>query len=69
MRPDGSRIHRRARTDGSYCSASDPRVLVGLGKETAVRAIRVVWPSGLEERFGPVGINRYSTLEMGTGLR
>ena len=38
---------RRARADGSYGSANDPRVLIGLGW-TAARSVkvRVVWPGG-----------------------
>jgi len=33
-------LRRRARTDGSYLSANDPRVLVGLGNATRVEARR-----------------------------
>ena len=32
---EGPSLWRRARSDGSYASANDPRVLVGLGKATA----------------------------------
>ena len=35
VRDNGSTLWRRARSDGSYASANDPRVLVGLGQSTA----------------------------------
>ncbi|HJU54021.1 MAG TPA: CRTAC1 family protein, partial [Pyrinomonadaceae bacterium] len=39
-------LHRRARTDGSYLTSQDPRVLVGLGTAERVAAVRVRWPGG-----------------------
>ena len=36
VRADGVTLHRRARADGSYASANDPRVLVGLGDAAGV---------------------------------
>jgi hypothetical protein len=39
-------LRRRVRTDGSYLSGNDPRVLVGLGQVSRVKAVRVIWPSG-----------------------
>ena len=49
IRSEGPTLWRRARADGSYASANDPRVVVGLGRSTAVRAIQVIWPSGRVE--------------------
>lgn len=60
-------IVRRVRADGSYASANDPRVLVGLGESTAAPRVRVRWPSGRAEEFDPVAIDRYTTLKEGTG--
>ena len=37
---------RRVRTDSSYASASDPRIVVGLGAATAVQDVTIHWPSG-----------------------
>jgi enediyne biosynthesis protein E4 len=60
---------RRARADGSYASANDPRVLVGLGAAAAHSVnVRVVWPSGRIEEWSAVPTNRYSTLSEGTGI-
>jgi hypothetical protein len=60
-------LYRRARADGSYASANDPRVLVGLGASTDVPRIRVRWPDGRSEEFSEVGIDRYATIREGSG--
>jgi len=62
-------LWRRARTDGSYVSANDPRVLVGLGASASVDRVRVVWPDGSAEEWSGVGVNRWTTLIEGTGRR
>ena len=64
---DGPPLWRRVRADGSYASANDPRVLVGLGDAAAVRRVRVVWPSGREEDWTDLPVDRWLTLEEGTG--
>ena len=61
-------IWRRVRTDGSYASANDPRVLVGLGQSSELPAVRVFWPSGRVELWPDVEIDRYITLTEGQGL-
>ena len=58
---------RRARRDGSYGSANDPRVLVGLGDRAEALRVRVTWPGGRSETWGSVPIDRYTTLREGTG--
>jgi hypothetical protein len=66
--PTGGRTRwRRARSDGSYGSASDPRVLVGLGGEDRPVEVRVHWPDGRVERWTSVEVDRYTTLSAGTG--
>ena len=60
---------RRIATDGSYASASDPRVVFGLGTDTSDQTVRVQWPNRAEERFGPLAPNRYHVLREGTGTR
>ena len=69
IRSDGSSLWRRSRADGSYASANDPRVLVGLGTLSDVPRIRVVWPSGVTEEWNDVAIDQYSTLIEGDGRR
>ncbi len=47
-------LWRRAHTDGSYLSASDPRVHFGLGDAERVDALLVDWPRGRKEAwYGP----------------
>jgi len=66
-RGTGSTLWRRARADGSYASANDPRVLAGLGDSTEAPTVRVVWPSGRVEEWTRVAIDRYTTLIEGSG--
>ena len=53
---------RRVRTDGSYASAHDPRVVFGLGTAGGSRRVTVRWPDGVERQFGPLRVNRYHVL-------
>ena len=52
----GNSQFRRVHTDGSYCSAGDPRVLIGLagtgmGNDEATVQVRVTWPDGATDEF------------------
>ncbi|HEY8203094.1 MAG TPA: CRTAC1 family protein [Pyrinomonadaceae bacterium] len=60
-------LWRRARTDGSYLSANDPRVLVGLGSADQVDLIRVHWPDGSVDQWKQARVGQYTTLREGTG--
>ncbi len=64
---DGLTLLRRVRTDGSYGSSNDPRVLVGLGKKTRVAAVRAYWSGGRVEEWTDVSVDRYTTLRKGSG--
>jgi hypothetical protein len=69
-RRGGPPLVRRVHSDGSYSSASDPRVLVGLGDappDGGVERVRVRWPDGTEEVFEPPPVGRYTTLRQGGG--
>jgi len=65
--PDGPVQWRRVRTDGSFASANDPRLLFGLADRTLPAAARVTWPSGLVETFPELAVGQYRTLIEGTG--
>jgi len=67
FRGDGVVLTRRARADGSYASANDPRVLVGLGASTEPPRVRVTWPDGLDEEWPSVPVGRWTTLVQGSG--
>ncbi len=66
-RPGQPVLWRRARADGSYGSANDPRVLVGLGTSPAPATVRVRWPDGREEAWSAVPADRWTTLRQGEG--
>ncbi len=56
-------------TDGSYGVASDPRVLFGLGSESAAQTVRVQWAGGQVEEFRNLAVDRYYVLEPGKAPR
>jgi hypothetical protein len=60
-------LWRRIRTDGSYLSAGDPRVHVGLGPAAAFDAVIVQWPDGKRERWTGLAGDRLVTLRRGSG--
>jgi len=64
---DNTVLRRRVHTDGSYASASDPRILVGLGNATAIREIEVRWPDGVRETWTEAEPGRYTKLKRGQG--
>ena len=57
----------RVATDGSYASASDPRLLFALPPGDEVTAVEVHWPDGAVETFSAPLPERYSTLRQGMG--
>ena len=67
VRPDGTTLWRRARADGSFASANDRRVLVGLGDSADVSRVRVLWPDGKVEEWTDLPTDRYTTLTRGDG--
>jgi hypothetical protein len=64
---DGRRIVRHRKGGGSYLSAGDPRLLVGIGRATRVDEVEVRWPSGLKERVGPIDASRGYLIVEGSG--
>jgi hypothetical protein len=66
VRGDGTVLTRRARSDGSYASANDPRVLAGLGTGTEPPRVRVRWPDGQSEEWTSVPLDRWTTVVQGT---
>jgi hypothetical protein len=64
-RADGLTLQRRARSDGSYASANDPRVLVGLGATSQPVQIRVIWPDGSTETWSDVAADQWHSLQQG----
>jgi len=54
---------------GSYLSAHDPRLVLGLGQRTKIDWLEVRWPepSGVTERFTNVPVDRYVVIVEGEG--
>jgi hypothetical protein len=69
FRREGPPLWRRARTDGSYASAHDPRVLVGLGAAKVVPRVQVIWPNGSVEEWTDLAVDQWLTLTQGSGRR
>ena len=69
LRDGAPALGRRARADGSYASANDPRVLFGLGRpaDAAPERVRVTWPDGGVETWDGLAAGRYHTLRRGDG--
>ena len=57
---------RQVRTDGSYASARDPRLVLALAGE-APASVGIAWPDGRRERFSGLAAGRYHTLRAGDG--
>ncbi len=53
---------RRARSDGSYASANDPRVIVGLGESATPPDVRVTWPDGKIDTWTKLPVDQYTML-------
>ena len=51
-----------------YMSASDPRILFGLGKRTKVESLEITWPSGQVDRLTNVPIDQIIAVKEGTGI-
>jgi hypothetical protein len=66
-RPGAPSLWRRARSDGSYLSANDPRILFGLGENPGGGSLEVHWPDGRRERFKAPETDRYVTFTQGRG--
>ncbi|MGE3165301.1 MAG: CRTAC1 family protein [Planctomycetota bacterium] len=63
----GRTLWRWVRADGSYCSANDPRVLVGLDREPTVASVMVQWSNGSREQWAWPPVDAYSTFVRGQG--
>jgi hypothetical protein len=69
VRQGAQTLWRRVRADGSYLSANDPRILVGLGNAPQIDSLIVHWPDGRSEGFAAPPLRQYSTLVEGGGLK
>jgi hypothetical protein len=61
----GQKLVRAIKGGGSYLSASDRRVIFGLGKGLETGRLTVRWPFGKEQTWENLGIDRYWRLREG----
>ncbi|MEM6456596.1 MAG: CRTAC1 family protein [Acidobacteriota bacterium] len=59
---DGRRLTRRIDTSGSFLSAHDPRLRVGLGAAAGAAAVEVRWPTGEVDAWADLAPGRYHEL-------
>ncbi len=71
LRQGSIELLRRGGTDSSYCSARDPRVVLGLASldlpASAQLEVEVRWENGRRETFRDLQTGRYHPLKEGTG--
>ncbi len=56
-------------SDGSYCSANDPRIVMGLDQVDQPVDLRITWVDGVQEAWNSVTVNRHVKLARGEGTR
>lgn len=64
IRSENLRLLRQCHPGGSYLSSSDPRVHVGLGKDT-LSSVTVLWPDGRSQTWTDLQRDRYYTVKEG----
>jgi hypothetical protein len=62
------KLTRLCQTDGSYMSASDKRVHIGLGAATQVKSLTIQWPSGHIDTIENVTADQIITVTEAKGL-
>jgi enediyne biosynthesis protein E4 len=61
--PSGRKLFRIVQAGSSYLSTSDPRVLLGLGEESAVKRLTIRWPSGTVQTVENLPAGKYVTID------
>ena len=69
LRTPVKRLTQQVRSGGSYLSSSDLRPHFGLGEQTSITDLNVVWPDGLVERFPAPRVDQVVHLKEGSGTR
>jgi hypothetical protein len=52
----------------SYMSASDPRILFGLGKHTKIDSLEIAWPSGQVDKLKDLLLDKIIAIKEGVGI-
>lgn len=56
--PDGNEQHAMVSTASSYLSANDKRAHFGLGTQTKIASVEILWPSGVKQTVEPGAVDR-----------
>ncbi|MGC1482726.1 MAG: CRTAC1 family protein [Candidatus Acidiferrum sp.] len=59
---------QQAKGGMGYMSASDPRILFGLGKRTKIESLEITWPGGQVDKLTNVPIDKIIAVKEGTGI-
>ena len=59
---------QQAKGGTSYMSASDSRILFGLGRRTKIECLEITWPSGQVDRLKNVPVDRITAVKEGIGI-
>jgi hypothetical protein len=59
---EGKEQTRYAKGGGSYASTNDPRHVFGLGKSVQIDKLTVIWPSGKQQEWNGLQVDRYCRL-------
>jgi hypothetical protein len=59
LEADGRKQTRFLQGGGSYASSSDRRHVIGLGAAGGISKLTVIWPSGKEQSFADLKLDRY----------
>ncbi len=59
VRVDGQERAYELVAGGGYLSSSDKRLLIGVGQTVTINDLVVRWPSGIEQRFDSLPVDRY----------
>ncbi len=60
---------REVQAGSSYLSGHDLRLIFGLGAETKAEALKITWPSGLEQTLADVESNQFLIITEGGGVK
>ena len=59
---------RRISANSGYCGQNSYTQHVGLGDATSIEKIEIYWPSGLQESFTDINVNKRYNIEEGSGI-
>jgi hypothetical protein len=68
LRVNGMRLRGDVLSGGSYASSNDQRIHFGLGESAKIDDLEIHWPSRVVEHLSLAAVDRFYTIEEGTGV-